>query len=79
VIVSVAHLDDERTLVLGVLSACSWKRSRRFLVRNVHATPNSVLLQPRWAMSFLRGPMTLGDVRRGVGARGSWAQRWVAW
>ena len=37
---------------------------RWFLVRDVHATPNTVLLQPRWAMSFLRGPMTLGDVRR---------------
>ena len=34
-----------------------------FLVRNVHATPNTALLQPRWALSFLRGPMTLGDIR----------------
>ena len=40
---------------------------RWFLVRNVHATPNNVLLQPRWAMSFLRGPMTLGDVRVALG------------
>jgi helicase HerA-like protein len=39
---------------------------RWFLVRNVHATPNSVLLQPRWALSYLRGPMTLGDIRRGT-------------
>lgn len=37
---------------------------RWFLVRNVHATPNTALLQPRWALSFLRGPMTLGDIRR---------------
>jgi len=43
---------------------------RWFLVRDVHATPNTVLLQPRWAMSFLRGPMTLGDLRRARGARG---------
>jgi hypothetical protein len=28
---------------------------RWFLVRDVHATPNTTLLQPRWAMSFLRG------------------------
>ena len=40
---------------------------RWFLVRNVHATPNTLLVQPRWAMSFLRGPMTLGDVRRAAG------------
>ncbi|MEY2935927.1 MAG: hypothetical protein RL033_6676, partial [Pseudomonadota bacterium] len=39
---------------------------RWFLVRDVHATPNTLLLQPRWALSFLRGPMTLGDVRRAL-------------
>ena len=42
---------------------------RWFLVRNVHATPNTVLLKPRWALSFLRGPMTLGDIRRARGVR----------
>ncbi len=40
---------------------------RWFLVRNVHATPNTCLMQPRWALSFLRGPMTLGDIRRACG------------
>jgi hypothetical protein len=40
---------------------------RWFLVRNVHATPNTTLLKPRWAMSFMRGPMTLGDIRRARG------------
>jgi hypothetical protein len=39
---------------------------RWFLVRDVHATPNTVLLRPRWALSYLRGPMTLGDIRRAV-------------
>jgi hypothetical protein len=42
---------------------------RWFLVRNVHATPNTTLLKPRWALSFLRGPMTLGDIRQAL-ARG---------
>jgi hypothetical protein len=37
---------------------------RWFLVRDVHATPNTILLQPRWALSYLRGPMTLGDLRQ---------------
>jgi hypothetical protein len=41
---------------------------RWFLVRDVHSTPNTLLLQPRWALSYLRGPMTLGDIRRAVGA-----------
>jgi hypothetical protein len=35
-------------------------------VRDVHSTPNTLLLQPRWALSYLRGPMTLGDIRRAV-------------
>ena len=42
-------------------------QQRWFLARNVHATPNTTLLQPRWALSFLRGPMTLGDIRRALG------------
>jgi len=42
---------------------------RRLLVRNVHSTPYMVLLQPRWALSFMRGPMTLGDIRQAI-ARG---------
>jgi hypothetical protein len=40
---------------------------RWFFVRDVHAKPNTVLLQPRWALSYLRGPMTLGDIRRATG------------
>lgn len=40
---------------------------RWFLVRDLHSNPNTVLLQPRWAMSHLRGPMTLGDIRRATG------------
>jgi Helicase HerA, central domain len=37
---------------------------RWFVVRNAHASPSTCLVQPRWAMSFLRGPMTLGDIRQ---------------
>lgn len=36
---------------------------RWFVTRDVHSQPNTRLLQPRWAMSFLRGPMTLQDIR----------------
>ena len=42
---------------------------RWFVVRNVHAEPSTVLLQPRWAMSFLRGPMTASEIRRARAAR----------
>jgi hypothetical protein len=46
------------------LEACIRKLNRRwFLTRNIHTTPSLTLVQPRWAMSHLRGPMTLGDIR----------------
>jgi len=38
--------------------------SRWFFVRNVHAAREGVLLQPRWAMSLMRGPMTRAEIRR---------------
>lgn len=37
--------------------------ARWFVVRNAHAQEGSVLLQPRWAMSFMRGPMTRNEIR----------------
>jgi hypothetical protein len=37
---------------------------RWFVVRDIHSQPGTVLLQPRWAMSFLRGPMTATEIRR---------------
>jgi hypothetical protein len=40
---------------------------RWFVLRNVHAKQSTVLMQPRWAMSFLRGPMTGSEIRRARG------------
>ena len=37
---------------------------RWFLLRDVHATTPTILLQPRWAMSLLRGPMTRNEIRK---------------
>jgi hypothetical protein len=37
---------------------------RWFLVRNAHTSEGITLLQPRWAMSFLRGPMTRCELQR---------------
>ncbi len=42
-------------------------KPRWFVVRNAHAA-GSILLQPRWAMSFLRGPMTRQEIKRARGA-----------
>ncbi len=36
---------------------------RWFLLRDVHAPVGTMLLQPRWAMSLLRGPMTRNEIR----------------
>jgi hypothetical protein len=42
-------------------------KKRWFFTRNVHTTPSSRFLLPRFAMSYMRGPMTLNDIRRALG------------
>ncbi len=37
--------------------------NRWFLVRNLRSKSDLVLLQPRWAMSYLRGPLTPAEIR----------------
>ena len=44
---------------------------RWFLVRNVHDREGVRLMMPRYAMSFMKGPMTREELRRAVG-------HWVA-
>jgi hypothetical protein len=36
---------------------------RWFLMRDVHSEQGLVFMQPRWALSYLRGPMTRGEIR----------------
>ncbi|MFO0615265.1 MAG: helicase HerA-like domain-containing protein [Polyangiaceae bacterium] len=52
---------DEAATLAGVLKRLA---PRWFLLRDVHARGGTVFLQPRWAMSFLRGPMTRQEIRR---------------
>jgi hypothetical protein len=40
---------------------------RWFLMRNAHAREGLTLLQPRWAMSLMLGPMTRNEIRRALG------------
>jgi hypothetical protein len=41
------------------------KLSHRFFVfRDVHSDQGVRLLQPRWAYSFMRGPMTRAEIGR---------------
>jgi hypothetical protein len=39
---------------------------RWFVVRDMHAGPTPVLLQPRYAMTYMRGPMTRSELMRAV-------------
>ncbi len=40
---------------------------RWFVMRDLHAGPTPVLLQPRYAMTYMRGPMTRTELMRAVG------------
>jgi hypothetical protein len=42
---------------------------RWFVVRSTYLTDGAVLLTPRWAMSFLRGPMSGSEIRKARGVR----------
>jgi hypothetical protein len=42
---------------------------RWFLMRDAHANDGTRLLMPRWAMSYLKGPMTRVEIRRALAER----------
>jgi hypothetical protein len=44
---------------------------RWFLMRDVHSGVGTMLLQPRWAMSVMRGPMTRNEIRMAVAGQGA--------
>jgi hypothetical protein len=44
---------------------------RWFLVQNAHASSGAILLQPRYAISLMRGPMTRTEIRAALDARQS--------
>ncbi len=44
---------------------------RWFVMRDAHRAEGSVLLQPRWTMSFMRGPMTRNEIRVALRQGGS--------
>jgi len=53
-------LHDQLDATLRVLAP------RWFILRNVHDARGTTLFQPRWAMSYLRGPMTRSEIKRAV-------------
>lgn len=40
-----------------------------FVLRDMHAGPAPVLLQPRYAMTYVRGPMTRSELMRANAGR----------
>ncbi len=42
---------------------------RWFLMRNAHSNNGCVLLQPRWTLSLMRGPMTRSEIKLATGDR----------
>jgi DNA helicase HerA-like ATPase len=42
--------------------------TRWFVMRDAQGNCGTLLLQPRWAMSFLRGPMTRREIQRALGS-----------
>jgi hypothetical protein len=44
-------------------------------MRDAHAAEGTVLMQPRWAMSFMRGPMTRGEIREALARRAGKPER----
>jgi Helicase HerA, central domain len=57
------HSAAELTAILKQLAP------RWFLMRDAHGREGTQLLQPRWAMSFMRGPMTRTEIRRALALR----------
>ena len=63
------HSAAELTVLLKQLEP------RWFLMRDAHAKDGTRLLMPRWAMSFMRGPMTRNEIRRALATRTADARR----
>lgn len=66
VVESLANVNEPGCSAKELDATISKLAKRWFFVRNVHTTPNCQLVQPRHVMTYMRGPMTLGDIRRAL-------------
>jgi hypothetical protein len=66
VVESLANVNEPGCSPKELDATISKLAKRWFFVRNVHASPNCQLVHPRWVLSYMRGPMTLEDIRRAV-------------
>jgi hypothetical protein len=67
VVESLAHAEDAGCSPAQLGALLRRLAPRWFLVRDVHASTRLALLRPRWALSYLRGPMTQSELRRALG------------
>ena len=64
---AVAQATDGQELELG--TTLQRLAPRWFVVRNAHTTSPPILMQPRFAMALLRGPMTRREIRAARGVK----------
>jgi hypothetical protein len=69
VVESLAHAEEPGSSPKELAALLRRLGPRWFLVRDVHSAAKLTLLKPRWALSYLRGPMTQSELRRAL-ARG---------
>jgi len=55
---------NDATLARALNATVQRLLPRWFVLRDVHAETPAALLQPRWAMSWMRGPLTRGELKR---------------
>lgn len=67
VVESLAHAEEAGSSPGELAALLRQLAPRWFLTRNVHATTKLSLLKPRWALSYLRGPMTQNELRHALG------------
>lgn len=59
-----ASIGADRTATAALTRIVQRLGPRWFVLRNAHVPNGIALLQPRWAMSLLRGPMTRNELKR---------------
>ncbi len=55
---------NDATLARSLNATVQRLLPRWFVLRDVHAETRAALLQPPWAMSWMRGPLTRGELKR---------------
>ena len=64
-----ASIGAERSAMAHLSRIVQMLGQRWFLIRDAHVPNGLALMQPRWAMSLLRGPMTRSELKIALAAR----------